>query len=190
MNGLREVLDPWLGSPGWKQNAGRVTLVYRFALEDNPPIPLKLKVEINSREHFSAYGFKRQPFAMNSRWFDGASDIQTYALDELLGTKLRALYQRKQGRDLFDLATALKSGLGRPDRIIESFAKYMDHGGLKVTRAQFERNLSAKLQDPQFTGDITALLADGFRWDIEEAAPAVLSRLIALLPGDAWKGEA
>lgn len=42
-----------------------------------------------------------------SRWFEGACEIQTYELDELLGTKLRALYQRKQARDLFDLEIAL-----------------------------------------------------------------------------------
>jgi hypothetical protein len=47
------------------------------------------------------------PFKVASRWFDGACEIQTYELDELLGTKLRALYQRKQARDLFDLEIAL-----------------------------------------------------------------------------------
>ena len=40
---------------------------------------------------------------MASRWFTGAAKVLTYDLDELLGTKLRALYQRKKGRDLFDL---------------------------------------------------------------------------------------
>jgi nucleotidyltransferase AbiEii toxin of type IV toxin-antitoxin system len=47
---LREILDPWLGKPQWKQTEGRVTFVYRFNSEDTPPIPLRLKVEINTRE--------------------------------------------------------------------------------------------------------------------------------------------
>lgn len=66
-------------------------------------VPLRLKVETNTREHFALYGLQKAPFAVSSRWFEGACDIQTYALDELLGTKLRALYRRKQARDLFDL---------------------------------------------------------------------------------------
>ena len=59
MNALREVLDPWLGKPQWKQSEGRVTFFYRFVSEDTPPLRLRLKVEINSREHFAVYGFSR-----------------------------------------------------------------------------------------------------------------------------------
>ena len=189
MEALREVLDPWLGDPRWKQTEGRITFVYRFDSEDRPPIPLKLKVEINTREHFSVYGLQRIPFAVKSRWFEGDCEIQSYVLDELLGTKLRALYQRKQGRDLFDLATALTSEQAKPDRIVEIFSAYMEHQGLRVTRAQFEENLFGKLADPQFTGDISPLLASDFSWDIKKAAPLVSARLITLLPGDPWKGE-
>lgn len=189
MGAIREVLDPWLGDPRWKQTEGRVTFVYRFDSEGHPPIPLKLKVEINSREHFAVYGFKRMPFTVESRWFSGACEIQTYALDELLGTKMQALYQRRRGRDLFDPATAMQLAEVRPERVIEAFSEYMYHDGHHVTRAQFEENLSRKLGDPQFTGDISPLLASGFTWNTEEAAPLVLSRLVPLLPGDPWKGE-
>jgi len=46
MDVLREVLDPWLGTPKWKQSEGRVTFVYRFESEETPPITLRLKIEI------------------------------------------------------------------------------------------------------------------------------------------------
>ena len=46
--------------------------------------------------------------------------------DELLGTELRALYQRKKGRDLFNLAVALDGQVDR-DRIIAAFSQYMNH---------------------------------------------------------------
>ena len=36
MNGLRNVLDPWLGEAQWKQSRGRVTFGYRFMSEDVP----------------------------------------------------------------------------------------------------------------------------------------------------------
>ena len=98
LDALHEVLDPWLDKPQWKQTTDGITLVYRFESEDTPPIRLRLKIEINSREHFSVFGFKRIPFFVDSRWFNGSSEVVTYALDELLATKLRALYQRKKGR--------------------------------------------------------------------------------------------
>ena len=147
MNALREVLDPWLGKPQWKQSEGRVTFFYRFASEDMPPLRLRLKVEINSREHFSVYGFTREPFAVPSRWFEGKCDIGTYTLDELLGTKMRALYQRKKGRDLFDLAIALEKAAVNPDRAVTAFLEYMTRDGHRVTRAQFEKNLEAFCSD-------------------------------------------
>jgi hypothetical protein len=110
-----------------------------------------LTVEINSREHFAAHGFKQLPFGVSSRCFEGACEIPIYELDELLGTKLRALYQRKKGRDLFDLAVALAHDGVDPGRIVETFAAYMDHGGHIITRALFEQNMHQKLTDPQFT---------------------------------------
>lgn len=189
MDALREVLDPWLDRPQWKQTEGRVTLVYRFDSEDMPPRRLRLKIEINSREHFSVFGFNRIPLSMNSRWFTATSDILTYRLEELLGTKLRALYQRKKGRDLFDLATALRNTTVDPERIVAAFTKYMDRNGYRVTRALFEQNIAAKLRDPQFSADIGPLLASGYRWDMEEAAHTIVARLIRLLPGAPWKGS-
>ncbi len=189
MEALREVLDPWLGEPRWNQTEGRVTFVYRFDSEDAPPVTLKLKVEINSREHFAVYGITQIPFVVSSRWFEGSCDIGSYELDELLGTKLRALYQRKKGRDLFDLATALEKPEVDPSRILEAFSAYMEQGGHRVTRAQFEKNMNAKLRDAQFTTDIGPLLATGFSWNPEAAAASVSANLIAHLPGEPWRGE-
>ena len=110
-------------------------------------------------------------------------------LEELLGTKMRALYQRKKGRDLFDLAVALKNSSLDTERIVAAFSGYMDRQAQRVTRAQFERNIAAKLHEPQFLADITPLLATGFSWDMQADAEEVLSRLIRLLPGEPWKSN-
>jgi len=59
-------------------------------------------------EHFSLLDYQKFPFEVQSSWFTGSCMITTYKLEELLGTKLRALYQRKKGRDLYDLYKALK----------------------------------------------------------------------------------
>jgi len=116
LNALQEKLNPWLGNPKRKQSEGRVTLTYRVTSEEG--VQLRLKVEINSREHFTVLGFVKRGFSVDSRWFSGNASILTYHLDEFLGTKVRALYQRKKGRDLFDLWAAFTTFHAQPERVI------------------------------------------------------------------------
>lgn len=186
---LRGALDSWLGEPKRKSSDGGVTMLYRFTSEDG--LPMRLKVEMNTREHFSLHGFERQSFAVDSRWFGGQAEIPTYSLDELLGTKMRALYQRKKGRDLFDLWYAFNRTAHKPDamRLVDAFLKYMEHGGHHVSRAMFEQNLLEKKADPRFTQGISPLLAAGVDWDFEQGFEFVMKGLISLLPGEPWQGR-
>lgn len=181
MDALREVLNPWLGGPRYKQSHGRVTFTYRFNSEETPPVPLRLKVEINTREHFAVNGFVDTPYSVSSRWFDGSCQIKTYELNELLATKLRALYQRSKGRDLFDLAVALDDPQADSIAIIEAFTMYMDRGGHHVTRTQFEENLAAKRDDPNFVADIGPLLSLDYKWDFNAMADKVSATLVTPL---------
>lgn len=182
LDAIREVIDPWLGKANWKQSERGVTLYYRFDSEDAPPIRLRLKIEINTREHFDVFGIEQVDFEVNSRWFNGASTIQTYQLDELLGTKLRALYQRRKGRDLFDLALGLELGHAEPTKVVAAFLHYMEKQGVRTTRAEFEANLAQKLTKPQFVADITPLLANNAQYDLESAVALVRSQLVTLIP--------
>jgi len=185
---VRRALDPWLGTPSRQFKEGRVALAYRFDSEDTPALKLRLKIEINTREHFSELGLTRVPFEVQNRWFAGEAEVTTFPLDELLGTKLRALYQRAKGRDLFDLWYALERDLIDPAALLGCFQRYMAEGGHNVTRAQFEANLHGKRTNPSFRADIEPLLRSGVAWDFDLAMATVLERLIARLPGDAWKG--
>jgi predicted nucleotidyltransferase component of viral defense system len=186
MDALQEQLNPWLGIPKRKQSEGRVTLTYR--LESEEGLPLKLKVEINSREHFSILGFVRRQFSVDSRWYRGSTTIQTYQLEELLGTKVRALYQRKKGRDLFDLWKAFTFTEVNPDRVINCFLQYLEHEGHRVSRAEFEKNLGEKFKDARFLEDIGPLLMKNSGWDFQAAAALVMNELVARLPGEPWQG--
>lgn len=189
IDALRSVLDPWLGTPQRHLGEGRVTLGYRFASEDTPPLRLRLKIEINSREHFTLFGLVQKAFEVRSRWFTGRAAIPTYTLDELLGTKLRALYQRRKGRDLFDIALGLRQPGVDPARIVQAFEAYLEHEGAKVTRALFERNMAGKMENAEFIADAQALLSPDYRWDMAEAMKIVSRELIKRLPGGPWKGE-
>jgi predicted nucleotidyltransferase component of viral defense system len=190
LGAIRGTLDPWLGVPRRTAREGRIVLVYRTTSEGQPPVPMRLKVEINSREHFSVFGVEERTLAARSRWFTGAAQVKTYQLDELLGTKLRALYQRRKGRDLFDLFIASRRARVDPARVVECFARYLEQDGLRVSRAEFEMNLHEKLFDGAFLSDIAALVAPHVVWSPAEAAGYVCRTLLPLLPGEPWRGGA
>jgi predicted nucleotidyltransferase component of viral defense system len=179
-----------MGNARYKAGEGRATLQYRFISEGADAVPMRLKIEINTREHFAVLPRRRVPFAIDSAWCRGSAEITTYATEELLGTKLRALYQRRKGRDVFDLCTALERlpDLDR-DLVVQCFRTYMDAGGTPVSRAEFEQNLAAKRVDPAFLRDVTPLLALGSAdWSGAEALDRVLDEFVARLPGEPWAG--
>ena len=182
MGALREVLNPWLGEPVYRTKKRIIRFRYRFQSEDTPPLPLRLKIEINSYENFSVFELQTLPFAVESGWFTGRCDILGYSLDELIGTKLRALYQRKKGRDLFDIDMALRHGGASPERIIAAFHAYLDFENTSVTRKEFAENLRNKIDDEQFIADIEPLLALDSTWNRNQAATTILDQLIARLP--------
>lgn len=188
LDAMRQTLDPWLGTPKRSANEGRVVLVYRMNSESVPRIPMRLKIEINTREHFSVLGFEERDFSVRSRWFTGTAAIKTFHLPELLGTKLRALYQRKKGRDLFDLHIAHRRADVDPAQLVECFRRYLEHEGHRITRAELEMNLREKMSDRSFVSDIEPLIAPGVDWDLAEAFDHVMRDLLPLLPGAPWKG--
>lgn len=185
---MRGRLDSWLDRPKRSSAEGSVTLVYRFESEVPPVRLLRLKIEVNTREHFSVFGFHHHQVAVANPWFTGTAAVTSYELDELFGTKLRALYQRRKGRDLFDLWLCLSRGLLDPDRVVTCFTEYMKREQHAVSRAEFERNLHEKFDDPAFLEDINPLLAANVTYDVRTAIALVHEHLIARLPGKAWRG--
>lgn len=188
IDAIRSRLDSWLGRPARARAEGGFSLVYRFESEIPPVRPLRLKIEINTREHFTVLGLQSRPLTVANPWFTAQADVQTYQIDELMGTKLRALYQRRKGRDLFDLWLCLERKLIDARQVLVCFCQYMERQGHAVSRAQFEQNLYGKQTDPAFMGDITPLLNAAMEYDAVEAMRQVRALLIDHLPGDPWRG--
>ena len=189
LDAIRAKLDPWLGKPGRKASGGNASLAYRFESEIAPVRPLRLKIEINTREHFTVLGFKKHHMAVVNPWFSGEVELTTYELDELMGTKVRALYQRRKGRDLFDLWLCIDRKLINLDQVIGCFLRYMEHEGHAISRAKLEQNLHDKESDPEFMDDIKPLLNPAVHYDSTEAMKVVREVLVARIPGEPWRGE-
>lgn len=188
---IRGLLEPWLGRAGFDQSPVAPKLRFRVEAEDGAA-PIRLKVEINTREIEAHDPPLSIPFRVENPWFSGAAEIATFSREEILATKLRALLQRNKGRDLFDLDHGLQTFGGlNPVRIVECFGIYLERAGVRISRAEAEQRMFAKLANPAFLTDMRPLLpADQAAQLSDEAAKAaftrVFSQLVALIPGEPW----
>ncbi len=144
--------------------------LYRFTSEYEE-IRLRLKLEINCKEHFNVLDWVDFPFEVESEWFSGIAKIKTYNINELLGTKLRALYQRSKGRDLFDLDYSRLNMKLNIDEIIQCFKEYtrFSTGNRPPSKKEFLMNIEEKENDSNFTGDMEALLRPEIKYNQDEA---------------------
>ncbi len=185
-NALHDTLNPWLGDPKVKRWAERLTFIYRF-LSTEQKIPMRLKIEINTKENSNFLEFTEKVFSLETDWYSNKAIIKTYQINELIGTKLRALYQRKKGRDLFNVARVLESQRIDIGSILKCFNFYLELEGKQISRAEFEKNLTLKRNLKAFREDILPLLPANVVHNFDEDFDLVMDRIIAKLPGKSWK---
>ncbi len=185
---IREALA-WLGKFNRDRAGHSVHLLFRFTPEDGTETQLKVKIEINTREHESHWPIKQYPFVMENDWYTGQSDISSYEPEELFATKLRALLQRRKNRDLFDLHQGLLQLALDTNKLIQCFAYYLEVEENTISRAIAEQRMLEKLTR-SLTEDIEPLLPLGVTYNEDHALTAfntVWFNLINHLPGEAWK---
>ncbi len=162
-----------------KTQIGQHPKIYLRAPFESGDGRMRVKIEVNTFERSPARDLTRIPYSVESAWFTGTADALTFCLAELVSTKLRALFQRSKGRDLFDLWLAVVELGVLPAELVDCFASYRPRG---YTSARAEQNLRAKLVDLTFRSDLEPLVAtwpEGY--DIDAAAEMVISELFSLL---------
>lgn len=194
---IRRVLADVLGLPKasvW----GTLTLAIRNAVKPSkvlrmtyslpsiiePGRMLDIVVEANVTERKPHRAVVEIPFSFPFRDKPVQTQIKGYDIHEMLGTKMRAMFQRKRGRDLFDLYWALTKSPTPVDpfAIIESFQHYMKQEGTTAGRAEFIEILEAHLLDRGFCADMGPLLRSGITYAPQAAGKYVKANLLKLLP--------
>ncbi|MBN1684340.1 MAG: nucleotidyl transferase AbiEii/AbiGii toxin family protein [Gammaproteobacteria bacterium] len=187
IDAIRSMLDAWLGTPKRKMTARSAKLIYKYRTIDN--VIAKLKVEINTTEHFYVLKPINYSFKVDSRWFNDEAIIRTYHIDELMATKIRALYQRSKGRDLFDIWHAVTHDLFELENSLNILGKYNNYNQENITRAMFEQNFFEKQQDINFRNDTTGLLPVDYNWNYDIACELVWNKVVPHMKGEAWKNN-
>ena len=190
---LRTVLEPWLGPARFDQSSVAPKLRFRVEAEDTSGVPIRLKIEINTREIHAFDEPTTRPLMVANPWFLGETTVPTLSREEMLATKLRALLQRDKGRDLYDLAHALGVFEGLDvHRIVKILGQYLAAAGQAISRAQAHERMFAKLANPRFLLDVRPLLpaaqADILAREAKgEPFRRVFVTLVDNLPGEPWQ---
>lgn len=195
--GIRRVLTDVLGTPKasvWDtlvlaiRNTVKPSRVLRMTYSTRsiiePNRTLEIVVEANVTERKPHRAVVEMPFSFPFRDEPVQTRIKGFDLHEMLGTKMRAMFQRKRGRDLFDLYWALTKSPTPvdPAAIIASFRHYLKQEGTKAGRAQFIGILEDHLKDRGFCSDMQPLLRTDISYDPQAAGKYVRTHLLNLLP--------
>ncbi len=144
--------------------------------------PLRIKIEVNTHERMPTLPLLELEHAVDSSWWRGSVSVPTFQPAELLATKIRALYQRSKGRDLFDLWLALDELQLDPTAILSAFRAYRPAG---LTAKLAQANLARKLTDTTFRHDLDPLVVVWpAGYDIDDAARTISDALLARLDID------
>lgn len=141
----------------------------------------KIKLEINTFERSPMLPLTRRALSIDSAWYAGDAEVSVFRVEELCATKVRALYQRSKGRDLFDLWLALTKLGVDPGDIIGAFGAYRPEG---LTRGLMEKNLKEKLVNREFCHDCDSLIVGGAEklgYDAQEAGLLVMDEIVSLI---------
>ena len=159
-------------------------LTYSVPSVSEPGATLDVVVEANMTERKPHRDIVRIPFEFTHRGATIKSVLNGYDLHEMLGTKMRALFQRKRGRDLFDLYWALTMSTPAvdPAMVIDSFRHYLEQEGSSAARVEFIAILDSHLADRGFCSDMLPLLRVGLDYDPKRAGELVKAKLLVLLP--------
>jgi len=140
---------------------------------------MRIKIEINTQERSPALPLVEVSHNIRTDWYSGEAMVKIFQNEEMAATKLRALYQRSQGRDLFDLwlltnKIGIDSGL-----TCQAFSTYRPDG---YTSKKAIENLEKKVFDIKFLTDISNMVsADISDYHVEHAATQIIETYLVNL---------
>jgi predicted nucleotidyltransferase component of viral defense system len=142
-------------------------------------LPLKIKIEINTFERSPSLPLITVYHEIDTTWCQTSADVQVFQVEELVATKIRALYQRSKGRDLFDFWLALDLLALDSEKIIGAFEPYRPE---KTSSIQMINNLEAKLEDRAFLEDLNSLVVrNDLKYEPNVAGRLIIDKVISRL---------
>lgn len=149
----------------------QVTLYARYAPLTGVA-PQRIKLEVSFIERLAILGRMEQPLLASP--LGEPLVVRTFHLEELVSTKLRALFDRRKGRDIYDLYRVTDFDLDRP--AIRKMVLYYFLRANKVFHyPTFVSNVERKIAERGFGDDVRGLIRLGTELDWKIACGQVLA---------------
>jgi len=132
----------------------------------------RIKIEISNIERFAILGRAKKditiPFSNERFW------VSTYEPEELIATKLRALYSRLKGRDIYDLYFA--SDLELDEVILRKLVIYYFYRSKKIfTPGLLFKNIREKFESRKYVDDVSGFIRSDMEFPMRDAVMRVTS---------------
>jgi predicted nucleotidyltransferase component of viral defense system len=141
---------------------------------------IRIKIEVNTRERSPSDPVQLVPYKIDSPWWSGQAQVRTFSTRELVATKIRALYQRKKSRDVFDMWLALTELDLTGEDLLAVFEPYRP---ASLSAKTAVANLRDKLNDDEFRHDIDPFVTElppGY--DLDDAAEMLIDTVLSKIP--------
>lgn len=124
---------------------------------DHASDPLRVKVDIQRAPRQLPNGAEQPDFHVDSPWFQGGGPVPAFPPEEIIASKVIAIYQRKRPRDLFDMWAAIRSGLIEAEDVAASYGTYRPPDPEHWTARQAARSLIERVTDHEYVAELAEL---------------------------------
>lgn len=134
----------------------------------------RLKIEISHVERFPILDTKMKSFKLIDT--GESCKVATYSIDELVSTKLRALFTRARGRDIYDIHQAGKTHLNK--RLVRKmFIYYLFRVGKAYNPKLDYNKLKERLDKKLYVDDVTGYIRQEIHFSLDRAAMTLTKNL-------------
>lgn len=149
INSLKEIaFDTGFKDTIFKQNKLFMHLWLIDALDDGQEFRVKIDIQREIKSDSSAYQYRQ--FAIDNPWCSKQASVRSNTAEDIVASKVLALFQRSRPRDLFDMWAAIKAGIVTYVDVASRFASYRPDNPERWNTSKAARSLMAKLSDPSY----------------------------------------
>ena len=118
---------------------------------------LRIKVDVEKKPLHLEASVSQKEFQVDNPWFRGNASVLSISSQEILASKVIAIYQRRQPRDLFDIWAALRTELVAMEDIAAAFERYRPLNPEHWTSRQAARSLIERINEQEYISNLKYL---------------------------------
>lgn len=118
---------------------------------------LRIKVDVQKKPLHPEASVSQEEFQVDNPWFQGKASVLSISPQEILASKVIAIYQRRQPRDLFDIWAALRIELVAAEDIAAAYGRYRPPNPEHWTSRQAARSLIERVNEQEYISNLKYL---------------------------------